>query len=653
MREIAERGEAPQAFRVEESSPVSGAAEGLCQRGIAAWKAGRPAEALALFDQAAAMEPGNAMAWNNRGAALQGSNRPDEALASYDKALAREPDYVEALYNRANVLSHLKRFAEALADYDGALARQPDHAQAWKDRGTTLWDMNRIEEALASYDRALALNPGYADAWYKRGNMLWTAKRDISGAIRDLEQAVRANPEHAYAQGDLLHMRMQCADWRDFERQVALIDDGVRAGKPIAQPFVYLAISDSPARLQACSIIFSDHQYPAAPALWTGGKRAHGKIRVGYVSGEFREQATAYLTAGLYERHDKSRFEIIAFDNGRSDQGPTRKRLEAAWDQCVDIAGLPDRVAAEKILGCGIDILVNLNGYFGKHRMGVFAQRPAPIQVNYLGFPATLGARYMDYILADRVVVPESERGFYSEKLVWLPGSYQVNDSRRPIAQTAPARAACGLPEASFVFCNFNQSYKLTPDAFAAWMRILKSVEGSVLWLLENNACFPENLRREAIRHGVAGERLVFAPMVPVADHLARLRLADLFLDSLPYTAHTTASDALWAAVPLLTCRGYSFAGRVAASLLQAVGLPELVTDTMADYESVAVRLTRDAPALRLLRQKLATNRSTAPLFDTDRFRRHIEAAYTGMWNILQRGEKPQSFDVAPDNLRD
>ena len=364
------------------------------------------------------------------------------------------------------------------------------------------------------------------------------------------------------------------------------------------------------------------------------------------MSGEFREQATGYLTAGLYECHDKREFEIVAFDNGRSDHSPSRKRLEAAFDKFVDIENVPDRAAAERILAEEIDILVNLNGYFGEQRTGVFAHRPAPIQVNYLGFPATLGAPYMDYILADRFVIPESERQYFTEKVVWLPDSYQVNDSNRRIAQDVSTRRTSRLPEKAFVFCNFNQSYKLTPATFAVWMQILKKVEGSVLWLLESNTVLPENLRREAIRHGVAGERLVFAPRIPVEEHLARLKLADLFLDSLPYNAHTTASDALWAGLPLITCRGTSFAGRVATSLLNAVGLPELVTDNLAEYEVLALKLAGDPSFRQSIRQKLAHNRLSTPLFDTDRFRRHLETAYTKMWEISERGEAPQSFTV-------
>ena len=403
-----------------------------------------------------------------------------------------------------------------------------------------------------------------------------------------------------------------------------------------------------PADLQACATIFTNHFHPPGPALWKGTDRSDRKIRVGYVSGEFREQATAYLTAGLYECHDRSKFEVVAFDNGDRTDSPMRRRLESAFDRCLPISHLSDQAAAKKIVSEEIDILVNLNGYFGNHRMGVFAQKPAPVQVNYLGFPGTLGADYMDYILADRFVIPHDERQYYTEKVIYLPASYQVNDFRRHLPRVTPRRSENQLPETGFIFCDFNMGYKFTPAMFAIWMRILKQVEGSVLWLLESNTVAPNNLRSEAERHGVAGERLIFAPFVAMEHQLDRLQLADLFLDSVPCNAHTTASDALWAGVPLLTCCGTTFSGRVAASLLHAVGLPELVTTNLADYESLAIKLANGPALLQTIRQKLARNRQTASLFDTDRHRRHLEIAYERMWETFQRGEDPQNFDVAP-----
>jgi predicted O-linked N-acetylglucosamine transferase (SPINDLY family) len=422
----------------------------------------------------------------------------------------------------------------------------------------------------------------------------------------------------------------------------------VREGKRIVRPFIYQAFCESPADLQAASVIYAGHRFAPRTPLGKAGVSGRDKIRVGYVSGEFREQATSFLAAGLFELHDKSRFEIVAFDTGWDDQSPLRRRLEAAFDKFIDISAMSEKQAAEAVIAEEIDILVNLNGYFGVETMGIFAHRPAPVQVNYLGFPATLGSPYIDYILADRVVIPEIERQFYTESVVYLPDTYQANDSKRPIGEATPRRSECGLAEAQFVFCNFNNIYKLTPAMFSVWMNILRQVDGSVLWLLESNRIFPGQLKMEAERQGIVGERLVFAPPLDPASHLARMKLADLFLDSVPYNAHTTASDSLWAGVPVLTCRGKTFPGRVAASLLHAVGLRELVTDSLEEYRALALRLARDPALLQSFRLKLARNRLTTPLFDTDRFCRHIEGAYGQMWEMSQRGMRPRGFDVEP-----
>jgi predicted O-linked N-acetylglucosamine transferase (SPINDLY family) len=620
--------------------------QALENRGASLLSLGRVEEALANYDKVLAIEPGNAAVWNVRGVALHALVQFESALEAFERAVALRPNFIDAFRNRGDVLRNLRRFDEALTSYDRAIALDPGNAAIWNERGVLLGEMNRLEDALASYDKALALKPDYANALINRGSLQWSRMgRRYDEATKDLERALALDPQHAYARGELLHIRMQAADWRDFPREKAQIDQDIREGHLVIQPFVYQAISDSAADLAACSRRFAK-LYPAVPCPPVPRSRNHAKIRIGYLSADFREQATAYLTVGLYEMHDRQRFEIIAFDNGASDDSAIRARLEKAFDKIVAIAHLPDHVAADRIRAEEIDILVNLNGYFGSHRMGVFARKPAPVQVNFLGFPATLGAPYMDYILADRVVIPEEERCHYSEQVVHLPDCYQVNDSRRPIAEDIPTRAGNGLPEQAFIFCNFNQSYKFTPAMFESWMRILQQVPDSVLWLLDDIPEFRDNLCRAAQRHDVAGTRLIFAPRVAVEKHLARLRLADLFLDSLPYNAHTTASDALWAGLPLLTCRGTAFPGRVAASLLGAAGLPELVTETPADYERLAVTLARDTARLGAIRQRLRQNRLDCALFDTDRFRRHIEASYAMMWDIWLRGEKPHAFSA-------
>jgi predicted O-linked N-acetylglucosamine transferase (SPINDLY family) len=575
-------------------------------------------------------------------------NRPAEAVMSYSAALLRRVDYADAFYNRGLAFHALKKFTDALDDFDQALRMKPDDAEAQNNRGNALLELKRPADALASYELALAAKPAYPDALHNCAIAQLALKRPDAAADA-LVRLLKLVPDYPFAKGKLLHAKMLACDWHDLQQIADAVAADVRAGRKAAQPFGYQAVSTSPRDLHACAAIYAAAFYPASPTpAWTGQKYDHAKIRVGYVAGEFREHATALLAARLFELHDKTRFEIFAFDNGWDDGSAMRQRLVGAFDQFVPIAELSDDAASELIRRCEIDILVNLNGYFGQVRQGIFARRSGPVQVNFLGFPGTLGADYMDYIVADHLVIPDDEQAFYSEKVAYLPASYQVNDSRRSIAPVAPTRAQAGLPEYGFVFCCFNNNYKITPEFFAIWMRLLGRIPDSVLWLFEDNTAVAANLRRAAARYGIEPTRLVFARNVDHAEHLARHRLADLFVDTLPYNAHTTASDALWAGLPLLTCRGTTFPGRVAASLLNAVGLPELIAGSVEEYATLAIKLATTPADLSAVRQTLAANRHTHPLFDSERFRRHIESAFTIMWEKYQRGETPSGFSVPP-----
>jgi predicted O-linked N-acetylglucosamine transferase (SPINDLY family) len=611
--------------------------------GLVMAQQGRLAEAGETIAAALSLNPRDSAALVNYGNVLTMLGRFGEAVASYDRALLIAPD-AQSWNNRGNALQGLNQKTEALASYEEALRLEPSNIQALCKRGVILGDLRYTDEALASYGRVLALDPNHAEALNNRGFLWWLNKQNYPKAIADLERALAVAPDLPYLRGLVLHLKMYAADWTNFEEQKTALAEGIRAGRRVARPFMYQAVSERPEELQACARLYARDLYPPAtnvPRHDPATRKGERKIRLGYLSGEFRDQATAILMAGLYERHDRDRFEVIAVDNGSTDQSAMSARLKQAFDRWIDIGDLRDVEAAEKIRAAGIDILVNLNGYFGKLRMDVFAQRPCPLQVNYLGFPGTMGVPYIDYLIADRTVIPPDEQRFYDEKIVTLPGCYQVNDDKgRPIAPT-PSRAEAGLPETGFVFCNFNQSYKLTPEIFAGWMRILSRTEGSVLWLLEGPAPYADNLARQAKAHGVAPERILFAPDRPTDQHLARLGLADLFLDSLPYNAHTTGSDALWAGVPLLTRRGTAFPGRVAASLLQAAGLPDLVTETAQDYEMLAVKLASNPQALKTLKSRLTRN---CALFDTELFRRNIETAYMRMWENWLAGEAPRAF---------
>jgi predicted O-linked N-acetylglucosamine transferase (SPINDLY family) len=395
--------------------------------------------------------------------------------------------------------------------------------------------------------------------------------------------------------------------------------------------------------------VWATQKYPAAPVpLWRGDVYRHDKIRVAYLSADYRTHATALLMAGVFEAHDRSRFEITAISFGADDKSPMRARLEASFDRFIDVRSIGDAEVAKKLRDMEIDIAVDLKGYTQEGRPGILAHRPAPIQAQYLGYPGTMAAGYYDYVIADPIVIPEEQRPFFSEQVAYLPDTYQCNDSKRAIAPRAPRRSEMGLPENGFVFCCFNNNHKILPQMFDIWMRLLRQIDNSVLWLLQDNLAVVRNLSREAIARGVAPERLVFARRCMPADHLARQRLADLFLDTLPYNAHTTCSDALWAGLPVLTVQGDCFAGRVAASLLSAHGVPELITHSLEEYEAAALKLARDPAALTAIREKVVRHRDTHALFDTVRFTRNLEAAYLTMWERYQRGERPQTFSVSP-----
>jgi predicted O-linked N-acetylglucosamine transferase (SPINDLY family) len=621
-------------------------ARALSNHGLVLYHLKHYEDALTRFDQALAINPDFVEALNNRGNVLQRLKRDEAALATFDRVLAREPNFIEAHNNRGNALQGLKRFEAALASYDRALALRPDYAEAHYNRGGALKSLKRYEEALASYDRALALRPDYAEALFSRGDVLNELCRHEE-ATPSYERAIALRPDHPYAYSGLAEAALATCDWRRMAELSARLATSVSEGSAIVNPFTLIRCSDDPAlHLQCASTFIADKLGGPRPPLWTGTVRAHERLRLAYLSADFHRHATAYLTAELFELHDRERFEVTGIAFGRDDGSDIRRRLVKSFDRFHDVRAKDDREIATLLHALEVDIAVDLKGYTQDSRPEIFSYRPAPIQVNYLGYPGTMGADFIDYIIGDAIVTPLHRQAFYREKIVQLPDAYQVNDRKRRIAEHTPSRSEVGLPKDGFVFCCFNNSYKITAPVFDIWMRLLREISASVLWLLRDNATAESNLRREAQARGVDPERLIFAGRTSVEDHLARHRLADLFLDTLPYNAHTTASDALWAGLPVLTCQGEAFAGRVAASLLHAVGLPELVTHNLNDYEAQARGLAGDDALLRSLRGRLAANRQTHPLFDTDRFRHHIEAVYLRMWEIHQRGEAPRSFAV-------
>jgi predicted O-linked N-acetylglucosamine transferase (SPINDLY family) len=542
------------------------------------------------------------------------------------------PDLVNAHLALGVALVQLQRQEEALAAFLEAARLDPGSAEAHTNAGNVLAALGRHDEALAHLRQAAQAQPGLADPHFNLGVALQRLKRHEE-AIASFQAALDIAPRMPYALGHRVWNELSLCRWDAIGPAIAELRRRVRDEGLAVAPFTFLALTDDPQEQRLCA---EQHLRKALPALaaplWRGERYRHDRIRVAYLSADFCEHATAYLAAGLFERHDRSRFETVALSYGADDRSPMRSRLARAFDKFVDVRALSDAHVARLLRDMEIDIAVDMKGHTTEARIGILAHRPAPVQVAYLGYPGTSGAGFIDYVLADRFVLPEIEQQHWTEKVVYLPDCYQVNDAGRAIAEQTPTRAEAGLPERAFVFCCFNNSYKILPRTFDVWMRLLRELHGSVLWLLEDNAGARVNLEREARARGVDPARLVFARRLPHAGHLARHRLADLFLDTLPCNAHTGASDALWAGLPLVTCAGSTFAGRVAGSLLHAVGLPELATRSLAEYEALALQLASDRGRLRLLRERLAANRGAAPLFDTERFRQNLESAYRAMW---------------------
>ena len=608
----------------------------------------RHGEAISAYDKALALNPNSEGAWLGRGNVFSVLKRYDEALAAYDRTLAIKPDSDSAWLGRGNVFSDLKRYKEAFAAYDMALALRPRLAEAWLGRGNALTDLKRYDEAFAAYDKALEVEPNLAEAYLGRGNAFGDLKR-YEEALRAVDRALILKPELTDAEAARLYAKMNLCEWSELNAERERLIRAITVTNNCTGPFVLLGLSESSRDLMKNAELWTEKRFPAvAEPTWRGATYKHDKIRVAYMSSDFRHHAIGFLVAGMIESHDKSLFEISAISTWPSDGSGTRKRLERAFDTFIDASALSDEDVASWIREKGIDLLVDLNGYTAGSRMGILAHRPAPIQINYLGYPGTSGANYIDYIVADSHVIPQNQVEFYTEEIAFLPHCYQANDRKRIVGDRKFSRAEIGLPDMEFVFCCFNNNFKILPDLFDSWMAILGQVEGSVLWLLEDNARAAENLGQEAAARGVDPGRLVFAKRMPLADHLARHRLADLFLDTLPYNAHTTASDALWAGLPVLTRTGETFAGRVATSLLNAIGLPELATRTREDYEGLAIELATHPERLASIKDKLAHNRLTTPLFDTQLFTRHIESAYRAMYERYQAGLPPEHLYVRP-----
>ena len=571
----------------------------------------RHIQAIDCYEKALRLNPNDPEIWSNKGVSQGALNLTEESLSAFDHAIKIDPTYAKAWFNKASAYDRLKFYEEALLHYDKAIALKPDYAEAWANKGSTLHDLNRYEEALLHYDKAIALKP----------KINWIA-------------------------GNYLHTKMKICSWVDLEARIEELILKIKNCEKASQPFPVLALADDPSLHHLAAKSYADDRFPARALDSFDRRLSHNKIRIGYYSADYHNHPTAYLIAELFELHDKNKFEIYAFSFGPNIIDEMRKRLTRAFDSFIDVRNQSDSDVVKLSRELEIDIAVDLKGFTQDSRTGIFAQRAAPIQISYLGYPGSMSMDSIDYIVADKILIPEENKSHFSEKVMYMPFSYQVNDRQRPISPKSFSKIEVGLPTDCFVYCCFNNNYKITPKTFDVWMNILMAVKSSVLWLLEDNTQAKKNLQKEAAIRGIHPSRLIFAPRVALAEHLARHHCADLFLDTLPYNAHTTTSDALWSGLPVLTQIGRSFPARVSASLLNGMFLNELIADDEDDYHAMAVDLAMNPQKLIELKDKLLKTKLSAPLFNTPSFTKHIEYGYEEIYRRLKSGLDPEHIYI-------
>jgi protein O-GlcNAc transferase len=603
---------------------------------------GAVADASASYERALAISPNLPEAHNNLGEALRRLGRRGEAVAASERALVLSPELAEAHNNLGNALREEGRQESAISHYEQALRLKPDWPEVHNNLAIALQEQGRTAEAVDHYEQALSLNSGLAEVHQNLGSALAQAGRTVD-AIAALRRALALKPDYPEALVQVAHLKGELCDWREREAETAQVLKLMHQHPGLVPPFNLQAQQSTPAEQLLCAQQWSKRiAQGRCPGFIHGRSCSPSRIRLGYLSADFRDHPVAYAIAETIERHDRTQFEVLGYSYGLDDGSGLRRRLETAFDRFVDLRAVGNDEAARHINTDAIHVLIDLTGYTRLARPRILVSRPAPIQVNFLGFLGTMGAEFIDYIVADPFIAPSSQQGFYSEKVVHLMGGWWPTEIRWETAEGARMRTEYGLPEDAFVFCCFNTSYKITPPIFNVWMRLLRANPNSVLWLGAADSVVQDNLRREAAQRGVSPERLIFAPREPMADYLARHRHADLFLDTVPYNAVGTAYHALLVGLPVLTLAGETFASRTAGAVLLAAGLPELITHSIEEYERMAVRLVRDGDLLTDIRRRVSQVRSNAPLFDPERAVRELETAFARMWeNWLRRDPEP------------
>ena len=604
-------------------------------------------DAKKIFSEILKNEPNNFAAYNNLGNIYFILGNLDSALQNYDNAIKLKKDFADAFNNKGNVLIKLNKKKDAIESYQKAIQFNKAHFQAYYNLGAALKEQKKYELAVENYKKAKKLKPDYLEVYIGLGNLYLEIKNN-NLALECFEDAIKIKPNHNFLLGNILHTKLKLCMWDDIDKNIKDLEEQVLRLNKISLPFPLLTFNNSLKLQKICSQIWSQHQVLNYKKILgpISKKETNKKIKIGYYSADFHDHATSNLMVNLFELHDRSKFEIVGFYFGPESQHEMHKRVSNAFDQFINVKLKTDREITQLSRELDIDIAIDLMGFVKNNRFKIFIEKCAPIQVNYLGYPGTLSADFFDYIIADEILIPKESQEYYSEKIVYLPNTYQPNDQKKQISKKIFKREEIGLPKNNFVFCSFNQSSKILPKTFDVWMRILKKVNRSVLWLLESNINTRENLKDQANRRGIDPSRLIFAERLPPEEHLARHKAADLFIDTFPYNAHTTCSDSLRVGLPVLTLQGETFASRVSSSLLNAVGLKELITYSSKEYEDLAVEFATDASKLKNIKNKLEINKNKLPLFNTKLFTSHIEQAYFEMYKRYNKNEKPENIKI-------
>ena len=599
-------------------------------------------EALSNYKQVALLKPNLAEAHNNLGNILAELGRFDESQSSFKQAIILKPNFAEAHHNLANTFAELGGLDEAISSYKQAITLKANYAEAQNGLGVVFFKLGKLNEAETSFKQATTSKANYFEA---HNNLAATLKNlgRYDEAIETSEIAISIKPDNEYVRAINLKIRQNICDWDSIEQFRYLIPS-LGISKQEVDPFIFLSLEDAPDRNHLRSEIFSKRKFKQVPMPFIKKLTFPKRIRIGYFSADFHNHPVMNLLVQIFAIHDRAQFEIFAFSYGPDKQDDMRKRVVSNVDNFHDVHKMDDTQIVELARRAQLDIAIDLMGFTKNSRLGLFAYGLAPVQISYLGYPGTLGANFIDYIIADSVIIPKDKRKNFSEKIIYLPNSFMPNDNTRVISQKTITRMESGLPSEKFVFCCFNQFYKISPKEFDIWMRLLRKVDDSVLWLKSSNLLAKKNLKLEAEKRNVSPNRLIFAKALPHAEHLSRLRLADLFLDTFNYNAHSTASDALWAGLPVVTKLGEGFASRVAGSLLHAIGVSELVTENEQDYESLALHLARNPDVLLTIKKKIKANRLSHPLFDTERYTKDLETGYAKAYQNYYDGHLPKTI---------